>query len=219
MTVRLQNRTEAGQLLASKLTTYTNCPNGLVLALPRGGVPVAFEIASKLHLPLDVCLVRKLGVPGHKELAMGAIASGNIIVINRDVVNWLHVRQEDIARVADREKQELERRDRAYRGNRPYPSIRDRTIVLVDDGVATGATMRAAINALRQQQPKAIVVAVPVIAPSVYDELSTEVDKIICLKKPEPLNSISLWYEDFSQTSDGEVRDLLMRAERELMAV
>lgn len=219
MTVRLQNRTEAGQLLALRLTTYTNCPNGLVLALPRGGVPVAFEIASKLHLPLDVCLVRKLGVPGHKELAMGAIASGNITVINRDVVNWLHVPPEDIERVADREKQELERRDRVYRGNRPYPQIRDRTIVLVDDGVATGATMRAAINALRQQQPEAIVVAVPVIAPSVYEELSTEVDKIICLQKPEPLHSISLWYEDFSQTSDGEVRDLLVRAERELMAV
>lgn len=219
MTTLLQNRTEAGQLLASRLTAYADCPDGLVLALPRGGVPVAFEIARKLHLPLDVCLVRKLGVPGHKELAMGAIASNDVTIVNRDVVNWLHVSPETIERVAAQEKEELARRDRVYRGNRPAPEIRDRTIILVDDGIATGATIRAAIATLRQQQPKEIVVAVPVAAPSVCQELRTEVDKLICLRKPEPLHSISLWYEDFSQTTDEEVRQLLARAEGELMAM
>ncbi|AFY75845.1 putative phosphoribosyltransferase [Pleurocapsa sp. PCC 7327] len=219
MTTLLHNRIEAGQLLASRLTGYANCPYGIVLALPRGGVPVAFEIARKLQLPLDVCLVRKLGVPGHKELAMGAIASNDVTIVNRDVVNWLHISPETIEQVAEQEKKELARRDRAYRGNRPYPEIRDRTVILVDDGIATGATMRAAIAALRQQQPKEIVVAVPVAAPSVCQELRTEVDKLICLRKPEPLHSISLWYEDFSQTTDEEVRDLLERAECELMAM
>jgi predicted phosphoribosyltransferase len=219
MTVLLQNRTEAGQLLAVRLATYANCPDVLVLALPRGGVPVAFEIARKLHLPLDVCLVRKLGVPRHKELAMGAIAAKDTIFINRDVVDWLHIPQEVIEQVAAQEKEELERRDRAYRGNRPFPELRDRIVILVDDGIATGATIRAAIATLRQQQPKEIIVAVPVVAPSVYQELKAEVDKVICLKKPEPLHSISLWYEDFSQTTDEEVRDLLAQAERELMAI
>jgi putative phosphoribosyl transferase len=212
MTVRLHNRNEAGQVLASKLTTYTDRSDALILALPRGGVPVAFEIATKLHLPLDVCLVRKLGVPGHKELAMGAIASGDIMAINRDVVDWLNIPQQVIERVATKEKEELARRDRVYRGNRPFPKIRDRTIILVDDGIATGATLRAAIITLQQQQPKEIVVAVPIAPPSVYQSLTAEVDRVICLLQPEPLNSISLWYESFSQTTDKEVCDLLARA-------
>lgn len=220
MNALLHNRTEAGQLLASRLTVYADRANDvLVLALPRGGVPVACEIARKLHLPLDVCLVRKLGVPGHKELAMGAIALRDVTILNRDVVNWLHVSQAAIERVTAQEKQELERRDRAYRGNRPFPEIRDRIIILVDDGIATGATIRAAIAALRQQQPKEIVIAVPVAVPSVCQELKPEVDKLICLKTPEPLHSISLWYEDFSQTSDEEVRCLLAQEERELLAI
>jgi putative phosphoribosyl transferase len=213
MTTRLHDRIEAGQLLASKLTNYADRSDVLVLALPRGGVPVAFEIATKLHLPLDVCLVRKLGVPGHQELAMGAIANGDIMAINRDVVDWLNITQKIIERVATKEKEELARRDRVYRGNRPFPEIRDRTIILVDDGIATGATLRAAIITLQEQQPKEIIVAVPIAPPSVYQSLNAEVDKVICLLQPDPLNSISLWYENFSQTTDREVCDLLARAE------
>jgi putative phosphoribosyl transferase len=212
MTVRLHNRIEAGQLLASKLSNYADRSDVLVLALPRGGVPVAFEIAVKLHLPLDICLVRKLGVPGHKELAMGAIANEDIIAINRDVVDWLKIPQQAIERVAEKEKEELARRDRVYRGNRPFPTIRDRTIILVDDGIATGATLRAAILTLQQQQPKKIIVAAPIAPPSVYQSLSDEVDKVVCLLQPDPLNSISLWYENFPQTTDKEVCDLLAKA-------
>ncbi|MGK7872817.1 MAG: phosphoribosyltransferase [Xenococcaceae cyanobacterium] len=215
MTVILQNRTEAGRLLASKLAAYANRSDVLVLALPRGGVPVAFEIAKALNVPLDICLVRKLGVPKRKELAMGAIAMGGVMVINHDVVDWLHISKKMIDQVAAQEWQELERRDRLYRGNRPVPDMSNRTIILVDDGIATGSTLRAAIAALRQQQPKTIVVAVPVAPPSTCKELKAEVDKVVCLRTPEPLYSISLWYEDFSQTTDGEVRNLLARAARE----
>lgn len=219
MTTILHNRIEAGQLLAYKLTAYSNRQDVLVLALPRGGVPVAFEIATALHLPLDVWLVRKLGVPKHKELAMGAIAMGNVKVINHDVIDWLHIEEATIERVAQQEQQELERRDRAYRGNKTPPIIQDRTIILVDDGIATGSTLLAAIAALKQQQPQEIIVAVPVAAPSVCQALRGEVDELICLREPEPLHSISLWYEDFAQTPDEEVRRLLAKAERALMAI
>lgn len=212
----LQNRSEAGQLLAARLMAYANRADVLVLALPRGGVPVAFEIAQQLHLPLDVCLVRKLGAPGRKELAMGAIASGGVRVINQDVVDWLHVSPDSIAEVAQREQQELERRDRAYRGERPFPIIEGRTIILVDDGIATGSTIEAAIVTLQQQHPNTIIVAVPVAPPTECQVLENQVDRVICLKQPENLHSISLWYEDFSQTSDEEVRSLLDRANREL---
>lgn len=219
MTAILHNRIEAGQLLAYKLKAYSNRQDVLVLALPRGGVPVAFEIATALHFPLDVCLVRKLGVPGHKELAMGAIATGNVRVINHDVIDWLHIDEAIIERVAQQEQQELERRDRAYRGNKTPPTIKERTIILVDDGIATGSTLQAAIAALKQQQPKEIIVAVPVAAPSICQAIREEVDELICLRQPEPLHSISLWYEDFAQTTDEEVRRLLTKAERELMAI
>jgi predicted phosphoribosyltransferase len=215
----LANRTEAGRMLATKLTTYANRSDVLVLGLPRGGVPVAFEIAKKLNLPLDICLVRKLGVPGRRELAMGAIASGGVRVINSDVVDWLKIPSEVIDRVAAQEERELQRRDRVYRGNLPLPTIRNRTIILVDDGIATGSTLRAAIAALKQQQPKAIIVAVPVAPPSTCQELQGEVDQVICLLKPESLYSISLWYEDFRQTTDEEVRNLLALAAREPTAL
>ncbi|MGH2414399.1 MAG: phosphoribosyltransferase [Microcystaceae cyanobacterium] len=206
-------------MLAYKLAAYANFTDVLVLALPRGGVPVAFEIAKSLSIPLDICLVRKLGVPGRKELAMGAIATGGVKVVNEDVVDWLHISPDVIDEVATKEQQELERRDREYRGDRPAPDVRHRTIILVDDGAATGSTLQAAIAALKQQQPKAIIVAVPVASALTCEELKAEVDKVFCLYEPDPLHSISLWYEDFSQTTDEEVRYLLAEAARELTIV
>ncbi|WP_026103576.1 phosphoribosyltransferase [Pseudanabaena sp. PCC 6802] len=211
MMSRFQNRTEAGKLLADRLKEYTNRPGGLVLGLPRGGVPVAFEVAQALDLPLDICLVRKLGVPGHKELAMGAIASGGVRVLNYDVVSWLGISGKTIDGVAAKELRELQRRDRAYRGDRPSPDVRDRTVILVDDGLATGSTMRAAITVLKSQQPQQIIVAVPVAPLETCNELQAEVDKLVCLITPEPFYAIGLWYEDFAQTTDDEVRKLLAK--------
>lgn len=208
----LQNRTQAGQLLAMRLAVHANRSDVLVLALPRGGVPVAFEIAKELHLPLDICLVRKLGTPRRKELAMGAIGRGGVRIINQDVVDWLHISEDIIEQVTQEEQQELERRERVYRGDRPFPAIENRTIILVDDGIATGSTLKAAITSLKQYQPQAIIVAVPVAAEVVCQELEREVDQVICLMQPEPLYSISLWYEDFAQVSDQEVRELLALA-------
>lgn len=216
MTRRLQNRTEAGQWLATQLKAYANRPEVLVLALPRGGVPVGFEVAKTLNVPLDICLVRKLGVPGHEELAMGAIATGGVMLRNEAVVRELRISEAAIAQVADSERQELARRERLYRGDRPVPNVRDRILLLVDDGIATGATLRAAIASLRPQQPKAIVVAVPVAPPSVCEELKQEADDVICLLTPTPFNAIGLWYEDFSQTTDAEVRNLLETADRQV---
>ena len=215
MTMVLPNRTEAGRLLAKKLSAYANRPDVLVLGLPRGGVPVAFEVAKALNLPLDICLVRKLGVPGHKELAMGAIAMGGVMVLNDEVIKWRRISKQAIDAVAGRERLELGRRDRLYRGDRPIPDLRNRTVILIDDGIATGSTLRAAIAALGKLQPKSIVVAVPVAPPSTCNQLQAEVDEVVCLRTPEPLSSISLWYEDFSQTTDEEVRHLLARAARE----
>ena len=212
MTMVLPNRTEAGRLLAKKLAAYANRSDVLVLGLPRGGVPVAFEVAKALNLPLDICLVRKLGVPGHKELAMGAIAMGGVMVLNDEVIKWRRISRQAIDAVARRERLELRRRDRLYRGDRPIPDLRNRTVILIDDGIATGSTLRAAIAALRKLQPKSIVVAVPVAPPSTCNQLQAEVDEVVCLRTPEPLSSISLWYEDFSQTTDEEVRHLLARA-------
>ncbi|NEQ67067.1 MAG: phosphoribosyltransferase [Symploca sp. SIO1B1] len=219
MTRRLHNRTEAGRLLAKKLTTYTNCSDVLVLALPRGGVPVASEVAKALKVPLDICLVRKLGVPNQKELAMGAIAMGGVRILNEDVVQWRGISKEMIEQVTTEEQLELERRDRLYRGCRPLPNVHHRKVILVDDGIATGSTLRAAIAVLQQQQPESIITAVPVISPLVCQELKTEVDKIVCLKMPKHLHSISLWYDDFSQTTDEEVRQLLQEANCELTSI
>lgn len=211
MANRFRNRTEAGQLLAKRLQAYADCPDVLVLALPRGGVPVAFEIAKVLNAPLDICIVRKLGVPGHKELAMGAIALGGARVINQDVVDWLHISEAAIDAVTNMERQELERRDRVYRGNRPPPEIRDRTIILVDDGLATGATMQVAIDTIQQQDPEYLIVAVPV-APASSCKTLNGVNEVVCLMQPEPFYAIGVWYEDFSQTSDAQVRELLEQA-------
>jgi predicted phosphoribosyltransferase len=204
-----KNRTEAGCLLALKLNQYTNCQNGLILALPRGGLPIASEISKSLQLPLDICLVRKLGVPRHKELAMGAIASNGVKVLNQDIIDSLNISQEDIERVIQQERKELARRDRIYRGNRPLPIITNKIIILVDDGIATGATLRAAIIVLKQQKPTKIIIAVPVVSLDIAEELELEVDELVCLKKPKKLNSISLWYQDFHQVNDEEVRHFL----------
>jgi putative phosphoribosyl transferase len=211
MLERFRNRTEAGKLLATKLTDYANRPDVLVLGLPRGGIPVAFEVAKALNAPLDVCLVRKLGVPGHKELAMGAIATGGVRVINENVVYWLRIPEQTIDEVAAMEMRELERRNRVYRGNRPPPKVKNHTVILVDDGIATGSTIRAAIATLKQQQPQELIVAVPVAPPSTCDELEAEVDKVVCVMMPEALYAIGIWYEDFEQTSDAEVCELLAR--------
>lgn len=209
-----QDRAEAGKELAKHLKDYANREDVLVLALPRGGVPVAFEVANALHAPLDIFLVRKLGVPGHEELAMGAIATGGVRVLNEDVVGYLDIPSDVIDAVASDEERELDRRQLLYRGNRPPPDVRARTIILIDDGLATGSTMRAAATALRKQQPARVVVAVPVSAPETCDEFRMEVDEIICAAMPQPFLGVGLWYEDFSQTTDHEVRDLLEKSAR-----
>jgi putative phosphoribosyl transferase len=209
--VRFRNRSEAGQALADRLKSYANHPDVLVLGLPRGGVPVAYEVARSLNAPLDICLVRKLGVPGHKELAMGAIASNSVRVLNYDVISWLGISSTTIDAVAARELKELQCRDRLYRGDRPQPDIRDLTVILVDDGIATGSTMRAAISVLKPQHPARLIVAVPVAPPQTWDEFRIEVDEVVYLMMPEAFYAIGLWYENFSQTTDEEVRDLLAR--------
>lgn len=207
-----RDRLEAGQFLAEKLEHYRDRPDLIVLALPRGGVPVAFEVAKALHAPLDIFLVRKLGVPGSEELAMGAIASGGIRVLNHDVVDHLGIPDWMIDRVAADEHKELERREREYRGDRPALEVRDHTVIIVDDGLATGSTMRAAAKALREQQPKRIVVAVPVAAASTCQEFEGEVDETVCAITPEQFYAVGMWYLDFGQTSDSEVKALLKEA-------
>jgi len=202
-------------LLATKLADYADRPDVLVLALPRGGVPVAFEVAGALRAPLDVFLVRKLGVPGHEELAMGAIASGGVRVINHEVVDYLNVSRDVINSVAQKEQQELQRRESVYRSARPLPDVRGKTVILVDDGLATGSSMKAAVLALRQRQPAKIVVAVPVAAPSICRELQREADEVVCAMTPEPFQAVGSWYQDFSQTTDDEVRALLDRTFQE----
>ncbi len=208
---RFRDRTEAGRLLATQLRAYANRPDVLVLALPRGGVPVAFEVARALHASLDVIIVRKLGVPGYEELALGAIASGGVRVLNDDVVRMLGISDEEINRVAAHEQQEVERREHLYRGDRPASEVAGRTVILVDDGIATGATMRAAVAAVRQQHPARIVIAVPVAAAATCEEFAGEVDELVCVLRPEVFFAVGFWYEHFSQTSDEEVRDLLAR--------
>lgn len=209
-----RDRRDAGRQLAAHLTAYANRAGVLVLALPRGGVPVAYEVALALGAPLDLFLVRKLGVPGHEELAMGAIAMGGVRVLNPDVVQTLHISEAVIERIALAEQQELERRARLYRGDQPPPNVQGRTLILVDDGLATGSTMRAAIAALRQLDPAAIVVAVPTASLETCDALRDEADDIICAFTPHPFRAVGLWYEDFAQTSDEEVQHLLQEAQR-----
>jgi predicted phosphoribosyltransferase len=208
---RFRNRTDAGRRLAEKLAAYANRPDVLVLALPRGGVPVGCEVARALGAPLDVFLVRKLGVPGYEELAMGAVATGGVRVLNDEIVRGLGISEHEIDAAAARELQELARRERLFRGDRPPPDVAGRTVILVDDGLATGATMRAAIHALRQQQPAGIVVAAPTASPDTSEALKAEADDVICAMTPEPFFAVGHWYEDFTQTTDGEVRELLAR--------
>jgi len=206
------DRAQAGRRLAARLEAYANRRDVLVLALPRGGVPVAAEVARALTAPLDVFVVRKLGTPGQPELAMGAIASGGVRLLNEDVVRALHIPEAEIERVAAREAQELARRETLYRDGRPAPEVPGRTIILIDDGLATGATMRAAARALRRQGPARLVIAVPVAAPETCASLASEADEVICAETPEPFWAVGYWYQDFSQTTDQEVHDLLARA-------
>jgi predicted phosphoribosyltransferase len=208
---RFRNRTDAGRQLAEKLAAYAHRPDVLVLALPRGGVPVGYEVARALGAPLDIFLVRKLGVPGYEELAMGAVATGGVRVLNDEIVRGLGISEHEIDAAAARELQELARRERLYRGDRPLPGIAGRTVILVDDGLATGATMRAAIAAVRQQQPARIVVAVPTASPDTCEALKAEADDVVCAMTPEPFLAVGHWYEDFTQTTDDEARELLAR--------
>jgi putative phosphoribosyl transferase len=208
---RFRNRTDAGRQLAEKLAAYAHRPGVLVLALPRGGVPVGFEVARELGAPRDVFLVRKLGVPGYEELAMGAVATGGVRVLNDEIVRGLGISEHEIDAAAARELQELARRQRLYRGDRPLPDVAGRTVILVDDGLATGATMRAAVQALRQQQPGRIVAAVPTASPDTCQVLKAEADDVICAITPEPFFAVGHWYDDFTQTTDDEVRELLAR--------
>jgi putative phosphoribosyl transferase len=209
MPTRFLDRRDAGRQLANRLGAYAGRSDVLVLALPRGGVPVAYEVARALHAPLDVLLVRKLGVPGHEELAMGAVASGGIRVLDPDVMRVAHVTAPELDAVTEAELRELSRRTAEYRGDRPFPAIQSRTVILVDDGLATGASMRAAIMALRQQHPARIVVAAPVAPPQTCEEFRAIADDVVCAVTPDPFYAVGLWYEDFGQTSDEEVRDLL----------
>jgi len=206
------DRRDAGRVLASRLAKYANRDDVIVLALPRGGVPVAYEVASALGAPMDVFLVRKLGTPGHRELAMGAIASGGVRVLNDDVVRWYGIPEAAIERVAREEEQELQRRERAYRDDLPAPALANLTVILIDDGLATGSTMRAAAQAMRAHHPSRVVIAVPVGAPQTCSELAAVADEVICARMPEPFSAVGQWYLNFNQTDDEEVRDLLQKS-------
>lgn len=212
MVSRFRNRRDAGRRLAAELGTYANRSDVIVLALPRGGVPVGYEVATALGVPLDVFVVRKLGLPWHEELAMGALASGGVRILDDDLIRVARVSTEDIERVTAAEQVELERRERRYRGDRPFPELTGKTVLLVDDGLATGSTMRAAVAALRQEAPRRIVVAVPVAAPATCDAFRDIADDIVCAITPEPFRAVGLWYDDFSQTTDEEVHELLIQA-------
>jgi predicted phosphoribosyltransferase len=212
MTERFRDRRAAGRRLAEELRGYAGRGDVVVLGLPRGGVPVAYEVAERLHAPLDVFLVRKLGVPGHEELAMGAIASGGIVVANEDLIAQLDVSRAAFERAVERETRELERRELAYRGGRARPELRGRVAIVVDDGLATGATMRAAVEALRRLEPARIVVAVPTAAGETRRDFERIVDEVACASTPHPFQAVGLWYEDFTPTTDEEVRELLERS-------
>jgi putative phosphoribosyl transferase len=213
-TIRYTDRKQAGILLAQKLAAYAGRHDVIVLALPRGGVPVAFEIARALQAPLDVLLVRKLGVPGHEEYAMGAIATGGICILQSDVIRQLAIPQASVDDLVQRKQEELAQRERLYRSNRPAPNLEGCIAIVVDDGLATGSTMLAAIHALRQARPARMIIAIPVGARESVARLQAEVDEIVCLSIPENFQAVGLWYEDFNQTSDDEVIHLLDEAAR-----
>jgi putative phosphoribosyl transferase len=204
-----RDRAHAGRQLAAKLEKYARRSDAIVLALPRGGVPVAFEVATALDLPLDVFVVRKLGVPSHEEFAMGALASGGARVLDEEIVRLAGLSRADVDRVTARERVELERRERLYRGTRPFPKLAGMTVLLIDDGLATGSTMRVAVQALRRENPARIVVAVPVASSDTCDAFRDIADEIVCAATPEPFRAVGLWYTDFSQTTDQEVHALL----------
>ena len=212
-TRRFRDRTEAGRLLAERLRGYAGRDDVVVLALPRGGVPVAYEVTKELGAPLAVFVVRKLGVPGYKELAMGAIASGGVVVLDEGLVRRLGISRTQLEEAIAREAQELERRENAYDGRRGPPKLEGKTVILVDDGLATGSTMKAAAMAVRELNPARLVVAVPVAAAETCDDFRNVVDEVVCDVTPRPFHAVGLWYENFSQTSDDEVRELLERAE------
>lgn len=214
---RFRNREQAGRALAERLTSYANRSDIVVLALPRGGLPVGAEVAAALRAPLDVFVVRKLGTPGQPELAMGAIASGGVRVLNEDVLQVLNVTSDAIDHVAAVEQRELERRERLYRAGRPFPSIADQVVILVDDGLATGSTMRAALKAVRQHRPSKVAVAVPAGAAETCEDFRHEADEVVCVIAPRAFNAVGAWYEEFPQISDDEARDILDKASRELV--
>lgn len=209
---RFRDRLEAGALLAEALGAYAGNPDAIALALPRGGVPVAFALAERLHIALDILIVRKLGVPGHEELAMGAVASGGLRVLNSALIDSLGLREADIETAARRELDEIRRRERLYRGSRPSPALAGRVVILVDDGLATGASMRVAVRAVRREHPARLIVAVPVGAAETCEALRAEADEVICLRTPPDFYAVGLWYQDFTQTSDLEVGRLLERS-------
>jgi putative phosphoribosyl transferase len=209
---RFRDRTEAGRRLAERLHEYAGRDDVLVLGLPRGGVPVGYEVAEALGLPLDVFVVRKLGVPGREELAMGAIATGGVIVLDEGVIRSLRIGTRELEQVVSRERREVERREAAYRNGRGLPELSGKTVVLVDDGLATGSTMRAAARAAHRHEPQRVVVAAPVAAPETCRDLRADADDVVCVLTPSPLLAIGLWYDDFAQTTDDEVRDLLDRS-------
>lgn len=207
-----QDRTEAGRLLAQALTRYEGRPDVVVLALPRGGVPVAYEVAKALKVPLDVFIVRKLGVPGHEELAMGAIATGGVRILNDEVVRQLNIPPQIIEAITTREQEELERREHLYRGDKPAPDVGGKTVIVVDDGLATGSTMKVALAALRRQQPARLIAAAPIAPPETCESLQELADEVVCAVTPEPFMAVGAWYRRFDQTTDEEVRDLIQRA-------
>lgn len=209
--LQFANRAQAGRALAAKLENYAGRDDVVVLALPRGGVPVAFEIAAYLRAPFDIMIVRKLGVPGHEELALGAIASGGFCVMNPDVLSASHISDSELREIIDREQRELERRELAFRNGHPALNLEGRTVILVDDGIATGATMRAAIQAVHAQAPLRVIVATPVAAPETLRELAAEASEAVAVLTPSNLNSIGEWYFDFTQTSGEEVCSLLAK--------
>ncbi|HAT1596494.1 TPA: phosphoribosyltransferase [Legionella pneumophila] len=210
---RFQDRYQAGQLLGDKLKSYANRNDVIVLALPRGGVPVAAMISEVINAPLDLMIVRKLGVPGHEELAFGALASNKITVYNEELLQYLQLSQKDINQVISQEENELARRNRAYRGDKPFPDLKNKIVILVDDGIATGASMRVAVLALRKESPKKIIVAVPVAPEDMKDIMKNVADEYVCLISPLSFNAVGLWYEDFSQTEDEEVLYLLSKVD------
>jgi putative phosphoribosyl transferase len=218
MQTRFQDRREGGRHLAQELRRYARRSDVVVLALPRGGVPVGYEIALRLGLPLDVFLVRKLGVPGHEEYAMGAMASGGVIFLNEDVIRQLRISEEEIQSVIDRESHELDRREEAYNSRQPRLDVKDCAVILVDDGLATGSTMKAAVQAVREKQPKEVVVAVPVAPSSTARAFQNVADEFVCVMQPENFSAVGEWYVDFDQTTDEEVRDLLQKAAENFQA-